>query len=741
MYSQRQFAGFTAAIALIISADVQCPAQTPADYVGAWAFALPDGNPAWLKLSLDDTQLQGQLLWSVGSAKPVQSPRIDNGTLVFQRRINWKPYGEALVKRVTSPFHGTIADGSLHLKFTQITMDDQSANPEHVTLIGHRIPAPPAKPDLNKVRWGQPITLFNGKNLAGWTLSNPKKKNGWRAEDGMLVNESPKQDFAAYGDHGNLMTQQSFTDFELTLEYNVPAGGNSGIYLRGMYEAQVVDRDSRMQGIQGPGAIFGRLAPDTNAANPGGEWNTYVLTLVDRHITVMLNGRKVIDNQLLEGCTGGGIQADDMQPGPIFLQGDHTSVRYRNISLRPVVATERTVASGWDLNRLSHAPEFQWLDSESPIRSLTYEGARYREKPTRVFAYYATPGTISGDTTLDRNLPAVVLVHGGGGTAFADWVWLWAQRGYAAIAMDLSGRQPAAPEFRNGQLVSNLRVERTRLPDGGPEQGHPQKFNSIGGDVTDDWPWHAVSSVIRAHSLIRSFDEVDANRTALTGISWGGYTTCLVASVDHRFQAAVPVYGCGFLYDGESVQRPAIDALTTDARAEWIRRYDPSSHLAQCVVPILFVNGTNDPHYPLRSYSRSFQRVPVSEKQMRIEVNMRHGHQPGWEPKEIGLFIDHHLNGTAGLPVLSTPMRKATEVSVAYTSDVPLASASLHFTVDDGLLVKRKWQTVPATFSDTTIHADNLPADATIWFLSATDQRDAMTSTDVRFIRKKSGLE
>ena len=144
-------------------------------------------------------------------------------------------------------------------------------------------------------------------------------------------------DFGAYGDYGNLITEKKFTDFRLTIEYNVGAKANSGIYLRGMYEAQVVDRDSRMQGIQGPGAIFGRIAPSENAGKAGGEWNRYVLTLVDRHITVELNGKVVIDNQLIEGCTGGGLSADDTAPGPIFLQGDHTNVRYRNISLEPVM--------------------------------------------------------------------------------------------------------------------------------------------------------------------------------------------------------------------------------------------------------------------------------------------------------------------------------------------------------------------------------------------------------------------
>lgn len=307
-------------------------------FTGAWAFELPDGNPAWLKLTGAGPEMKGSLLWSVGSPRPVQSLRLRSDKLSFVRKISWRPYGEATVKRVTGPFRGVLKDDRLFLHFEQVTVGDGSA-PQEVTLIGKRIPPPPTRPDLSKVTFGKPINLFNGKDLTGWRLSNPKKKNGWSVQGGRLVNATPKTDFSSYGDYGNLITERVFEDFELTIEYNVPRGGNSGIYLRGMYEAQVVDRDSRMQGIQGPGAIFGRIAPSENAGKPGGQWNTYVLTLVDRHVTVKLNGKVVIDNQLLEGCTGGGVQADDTLPGPIFLQGDHTAVNYRNITLRPVLQT------------------------------------------------------------------------------------------------------------------------------------------------------------------------------------------------------------------------------------------------------------------------------------------------------------------------------------------------------------------------------------------------------------------
>jgi len=305
-------------------------AQETNPFVASWAFELPDGNPAWLRI---DDELQGSLLWSVGSARPIRDVKINGDTLSFSRQFSWRSFGEEKVYRVTEPMTAQLnRDGKLVLTVRQAIDGDS----EVLYLKGKRMPPLPPAPELSKVKLGAEIDLLDD-GLDGWTLTNPRKKNGWRFEDGVLINETPKTDFGAYGAYGNLRTKRNFMDFELTIEYNVQPGGNSGIYLRGAYEVQVVDRDSRMQGIQGPGAVFGRIAPATNAARAGGRWNRYRILLVDRHITVELNGKRVIDNEPLVGCTGGGINADDTVPGPIFLQGDHTSVQYRNIVLRPVL--------------------------------------------------------------------------------------------------------------------------------------------------------------------------------------------------------------------------------------------------------------------------------------------------------------------------------------------------------------------------------------------------------------------
>jgi dienelactone hydrolase len=397
-------------------------------------------------------------------------------------------------------------------------------------------------------------------------------------------------------------------------------------------------------------------------------------------------------------------------------------------------ATQPEQIGPWNLTELKRPPAMRWLSQTGSVHSLLYAGEKFQDHETEVFALYASPATL-GSAPPGAKFPGVVLIHGGGGTAFAEWVHLWAQRGYAAIAMDLAGSRPTDPVFdATGAPVPNLTVKpdtRTRLPNGGPNHGHAEKFDSIGGDVSDDWPYHAAASVIRAHSLLRSFPDVMADRTAVTGISWGGYTTCLVASLDDRFRAAVPVYGCGFLFEGESVQKPSIDKLD-ERRAAWIAAYDPSSLLTRCHVPVLFVNGTNDVHYPLDSYQKSFDVVP-GRKELRIEVNMRHGHPPGWAPQEIGLFIDSHCRDGKPLPVPGQLTADGDRIRLAYTSAVPLKAAAVHYTVDTGLRSSRTWNSLPAEVGGEAVVAPKPPAEANTWFVALTDERGAMVTSEVQF--------
>lgn len=375
----------------------------------------------------------------------------------------------------------------------------------------------------------------------------------------------------------------------------------------------------------------------------------------------------------------------------------------------------------WDLVALSEPPDYEWSDRESPVRALYYEGEPYKGKTTRVFAYYASPATLNSTSTAEKDYPAVVLVHGGGGTAFEQWAELWAKRGYAAIAMDLAGCGP----------------QRERLSDGGPGQSDNEKFGAIDEPVQNQWTYHAVANVILAHSLIRSFEEVDASRTAVTGISWGGYLTCIVAGLDNRFKAAVPVYGCGFLHEN-SVWLSRFAKMTPEQKEKWVRLWDPSMYIGSAAMPVFFVNGTNDFAYPLDSYSKTYGLVK-GKRNYRITVNMPHGHPQGWAPQEIGLFVDQYVNSGVPLLIVMTPQLTGGEVRAKVKSETRLASANLHYTTGTVPINKLDWEGTPARIEGRRIVSPKPPDEATIWFLTVTDGRGSIVSSELVFSGKEGG--
>ena len=361
----------------------------------------------------------------------------------------------------------------------------------------------------------------------------------------------------------------------------------------------------------------------------------------------------------------------------------------------------------WNFAELKQLPDATWGELSGAIREVYYQGEPLDGKATRVFAYYGCPAG-------DGPFPGMVLVHGGGGTAFPEWVKLWVERGYAAIAMDLGGCGP----------------NRKPLADGMPAQGHPEKFRPFNTDEEARrlWTYHAVAAVIRAHSLLRSRGEVDAERTGLTGISWGGYLTCTVAGLDDRFKLAVPVYGCGFLHEN-SCWLGEFDKLGPEQTECWVAYYDPSRYLPGVRCHIFFLNGTNDFAYPLDSYRKSYRAVP-GHVDLRIEVRMKHSHPAGWAPKEIGLYADSVLKGGKPLPALGPLTIEDGGARAEVTAEVPLVCGELHYTTDAGPWKERTWHSTEAAVADGTVSAPLPDGRPLVFYLSVTDDRGAMVSTE-----------
>ncbi len=304
-------------------------------FLGRWALTIPGGGAGWLGIENHGDWLDGSILWGGGSVVPLESVNVDGDTL-YVTRINEverkdkdgkvvakQRFTETIIAKLNGP-------NALNLVQTKPETDGYGLITREFT--GQRIPDLPEAPNLKRVKFSDAIPLFNGKDLTGWQPTNPSAKNGWTVKDGILTNDAPRSG----ANFANLRTAQEFEDFNLTLEVRVPAGGNSGVYLRGIYEVQVEDSHGKPADSHHMGAVYSRITPSATVEKPAGEWQTMDITLVDRHVTVVLNGTNIIDNQPLLGCTGGALWSDEFKPGPIYLQGDHGAIEYRNMVLRPV---------------------------------------------------------------------------------------------------------------------------------------------------------------------------------------------------------------------------------------------------------------------------------------------------------------------------------------------------------------------------------------------------------------------
>jgi hypothetical protein len=311
---------------------VSGPAFAENPFLGRWALTLPNGAAGWLGVEEKDGALTSSVLWGGGSVVPTAATKLEDGKLVVTRITKAKNQKKKTEEQITETLTAT-ADGDA-MQLTTVKMKEDGKPFGESAVTGKRIPPVPARPDLTAVKLGEPVQLFNGKDLSGWRLIKPEDDNGWSVQDGMLMNRVVKEDGKRWG---NLRTDAEFEDFNLKTEVRTQEKSNSGIYLRGIYEVQIMESFGKPVDSHHMGALYSRITPSVAAEKPIGEWQTLDITLVDRHLTVILNGQTIIDNQPVLGCTGGAMTSDEFKPGPIFLQGDHTNVDYRNMVLRPVV--------------------------------------------------------------------------------------------------------------------------------------------------------------------------------------------------------------------------------------------------------------------------------------------------------------------------------------------------------------------------------------------------------------------
>jgi dienelactone hydrolase len=314
----------------------------------------------------------------------------------------------------------------------------------------------------------------------------------------------------------------------------------------------------------------------------------------------------------------------------------------------------------WDLDLLQQTPGFEYLDSTSGVRKILFDGPDYAGKKTKVYACYSNPDILKSGVNKGNRFPGVVLISGGHQEAISEWVERWALEGYAAITCD----------------YGNV----NKLPEGGPSSSQGYIYDSITQGPRAVREYRSAAIAIMAHSLLLSFPEVDKNKTAVTGISWGGFQTCIVSGIDNRFKAAAPVYGCAF--HDEIIFKKNFSNLTKEEVALWMGKIDPKNYLVFSRCPTLFINGNTDGCFDIVAFDKTTRLIPENNRYIRITPNMGHDHPDGWRPRAIAIFFNSIFKDGMPLARITGVEKKATTIEFSYDSRVSLKKADFFYSSD-----------------------------------------------------------
>jgi hypothetical protein len=365
----------------------------------------------------------------------------------------------------------------------------------------------------------------------------------------------------------------------------------------------------------------------------------------------------------------------------------------------------------WDLDLLQETPAYEYLDSTSTVREILFKGPDHQGQPTRVYACYSNPDILKTGKNRGNMFPGVVLISGGSQPAFPEWVERWAHEGYAAITCDYGNNR--------------------KLPDGGPTSSLEYIYDSIQNGAKSVRAYRTAAISILAHSLLLSFPEVEKNKTAVTGISWGGFQTCIVSGIDNRFKAAAPVYGCAF-HDEIIFKKYLYENMDKTGRELWMRKIDPKNYLVFSQCPTLFINGNRDGCFDIIPFDKTTKLIPEKNRHISIKPNMGHDHPIGWRPREIAVFFNSIFKEGIPLARITGIEEQDTLISFSYESTLTLKKARFYFSSDTlHINENRTWESIPARIYKDRVESPCPEKGFVMGFLYIRDAMDLGVSSEL----------
>ena len=374
-----------------------------------------------------------------------------------------------------------------------------------------------------------------------------------------------------------------------------------------------------------------------------------------------------------------------------------------------------------NLANLTQSPVTRDIEGEplkilpGDLKTAFYDALPYEGKPTRVFCWIGLPKNASEQS----KVPGIVLVHGGGGTAFKTWVQKWNEKGFAAISIAVEGQIDDRPEKSNKQ--KGIFWKEHNWP--GPRRSGI--YHDSEKPLKDQWMYHAVADTILANSLLRSIPQIDDKKIGVMGISWGGVITSTVIGIDSRFAFAVPTYGCGALSTAANQYGRSLGNNDMYKKV-----WDPILRLKNVKFPVLWLSWPGDKHFPMDSLSECY-KAPQSERMVSLIPGMKHGHPAGWSPPDSYAFAQSVIASGKPWCIQKNISYQENIFKVTFTSTSTMQKATLIWSSDSGVTGNRKWEKVEAKLAgnsgEWTVESE-IPEKATAWFVNVNSGKLTVSS-------------